>query len=155
MMVTIKAVSSLALSFLLAALLAVGEPTVAFSAEADAAKPAPAEALTPDQAKAALTVLQDDGRRKEVIDVLRAIANGQAVSAPQPAQQSDVSLNADGLGAQLLLTVSNGLSEFMDDVGSAANSIARAPALWFWLRQRAHDPATYSLLFDIAWRSGC
>ena len=147
-----KAMSSLALPFFLAALLALSQPTLAVSAEADAAKPAPAEALTPDQAKTALTVLQDDGKRKEVIDVLRAIAHGQAVSAPAQAQQSDVSLNADGLGAQLLLTVSNGLSEFMEDVSSAASSVARAPALWYWLRQRAHDPATYSLLFDIAWR---
>jgi moderate conductance mechanosensitive channel len=152
MTVTIKALSSLALSFLLVAVLALSHPVSASSAEGAAAKPAPAEALTPDQAKAALTVLQDDGRRKEVIDVLRAIASGQAASASPPTTQSDATLNADSLGAQLLLTVSNGLTEFMEDVGSAASSLARAPALWHWLRARSNDPATYSLLFDIAWK---
>jgi len=39
-----------------------------------------ADALTPDQAKRALDTLQDDGKRAQMIDTLRAIAN----AAPQP-----------------------------------------------------------------------
>ena len=69
-----------------------------------------ANALTPDQAKRALDTLQDDGKRAQMIDTLRAIANAspanaaappQAASAPA-SQPSPIPLTADSLGAQLL-----------------------------------------------------
>jgi hypothetical protein len=65
--------------------------------------------LTPDQAKRALDTLQDDKKRAQMIDTLRAIANASphAQAAPlAPEPQPAIPLTADSLGAQLLLTVS-------------------------------------------------
>jgi moderate conductance mechanosensitive channel len=82
-----------------------------------------ANALTPDQAKRALDTLQDDGKRAQMIDTLRAIANASPVNAasappaapssapaPNPAK-SPIPLTADSLGAQLLVSVSEQFGE--------------------------------------------
>jgi small-conductance mechanosensitive channel len=106
-------------------------------------------ALTPEQASRALETLQDDGKRGQMIDTLRAIA--QATPA-KPEAKPTLPLAADSLGAQLLLTVSEQLSETGRDIAAAARSVVRFPALWHWLRRAAEDPATYELLFDIAWK---
>ena len=51
-------------------------PTLAQNApQAAASPPQNSSALTPDQAKRALDTLQDDGKRAQMIDTLRAIAN--------------------------------------------------------------------------------
>src|SRR5258708_31206892 len=46
-----------------------------------------ADVLTPDQAKRALDTLQDDNKRAQMIDTLRAIANASSQAAP-PALES-------------------------------------------------------------------
>ncbi|MCC8942590.1 small-conductance mechanosensitive channel, partial [Bradyrhizobium sp. Arg68] len=58
------------------------------------AKPAPpqqntSDALTPEQAKRALDTLQDDKKRGEIINTLRAIATAspQAAQSAQPAPE--------------------------------------------------------------------
>jgi hypothetical protein len=57
---------------------AVTSPALAQKADAP---PAPAAStLSPDQAKAALDTLQDDVKRKEMIDTLRAIATATPAS---------------------------------------------------------------------------
>ena len=70
-----------------------------------------ADAVTPDQAKRALDTLQDDKKRAQMVDTLRAIANAspQAQATP-PEPQPAIPLTADSLGAQLLLTVSEQVS---------------------------------------------
>src|ERR1700724_1447675 len=63
-----------------------------------------ADVLTPDQAKRALDTLQDDRKRAQMIDTLRAIANAspQAQAAPPPPEPKPaIPLTADSLGAQL------------------------------------------------------
>src|ERR1700712_490776 len=69
------------------------------------------DVLTPDQAKRALDTLQDDTKRAQMIDTLRAIANAspRAPAASEP--QSAIPVTADSLGAQLLVTVSEWLGE--------------------------------------------
>src|ERR1700720_3024330 len=108
-------------------------PAAAQIANAPAvAPPATANALTPDQARRALETLQDDAKRAQMIDTLRAIASAspqaqpaqsaqarspQAPSpqaAPPPDKPSAIPLMADSLGAQLLLMV----SEQVRDVSS-------------------------------------
>ena len=56
------------------------------NAAPDAAAPATnnANALTPDQAKRALDTLQDDAKRAQMIDTLRAIANAAPSQAAAP-----------------------------------------------------------------------
>lgn len=128
-----------------------------------AAAPAPPQAtaappVTAEQARRALETLQDDAKRAQLIDTLRAVAN--AASAPTsatpaaPPEQAPAApqLSADGLGAQLLLSVSEQLGELSHDVADAARSITRFPLLWYWLERTVTDPAAYHLLIDIGWK---
>src|SRR5690349_23749113 len=85
-----------------------------------------AVALTPDQARRALETLQDDSKRAQMIDTLRAIANAspQAASpAPAPEKPSAIPLNADSLGAQLLLTVSEQVKDISSDIAEVARTL--------------------------------
>lgn len=122
-------------------------------------------ALTPEQARRALETLQDDTKRAQVIDTLRAIAQaapaqpGMGSAAPAsetPAAPSTatpaIPLTADSLGAQLLLTISEQIGETSRDVANAIRSVVRFPALWHWAVRTANDPATYELLLDLAWK---
>ena len=73
-----------------------------------------ADVLTPDQAKRALDTLQDDKKRAQMIDTLRAIAKASPqaqAAAPAAEPQSAIPLTEDSLGAQVLLTVSEQVGE--------------------------------------------
>lgn len=142
-----EALRRLVLSCLLAVAVMLGHGAVALAQNAESPKPPTAGALTPEQARAAIDTLQDETKRKAVIQALQAIA------AAQPSEpKRDAPLSADGLGAQLILSVSNGLSALSADIVSAAGAITRAPALWYWLKTSVNDPAKYQLLFDVAWK---
>ena len=143
-------------------------PVFAQTATAQTAKtaPAPTSSVTPDQARRALETLQDDAKRTQLIDTLRTIANTPQSQAPQsqpapPAEtpasapapeQKAPTLNADSLGAQLLLTVSEWVADASREVTWAARSVTHFPALWHWLVRTTTDPASYNLLLDIAWK---
>jgi moderate conductance mechanosensitive channel len=125
---------------------------------------APANALTAEQAKRALDTLQDDTKRAQIIDTLRAIAkaappaasaqaaepNSAAPAAPE--QKSAIPLTADSLGAQLLLTASERVSEISQQVADVARSLTHFKAFYWWFVRTANDPAAYSQLLDIAWK---
>ena len=56
-----------------------------------------ADVLTPDQAKRALDTLQDDKKRAQIIDTLRAIANAPSQArAAQPAPEPQPAIPLDG-----------------------------------------------------------
>ncbi|MGZ5922717.1 MAG: small-conductance mechanosensitive channel, partial [Rhizomicrobium sp.] len=112
-----------------------------------------ADALTPDQARRALDALQDDKKRAQIIDTLRAIANAspQAASAA-PEQQAAIPLTADSLGAQLLLTVSEQVSEVSHQVADMARTLTHFPAFYYWIVRTASDPSAYDQLLEIAWK---
>ena len=113
------------------------------------------DALTPDQARRALDTLQDDKKRAQIIDTLRAIANAspqaQAASAA-PEQQAAIPLTADSLGAQLLLTVSEQVSEVSHQVADMARTLTHFPAFYYWIVRTANDPSAYDQLLEIAWK---
>jgi moderate conductance mechanosensitive channel len=123
-----------------------------------------ANALTPDQAKRALDTLQDDGKRAQMIDTLRAIANASPVNAasappaapssapaPNPAK-SPIPLTADSLGAQLLVSVSEQFGEMSREVADMARTLTHFPAFYYWIVRTANDPSAYDQLLDIAWK---
>src|SRR6266436_6700420 len=94
----------------------------------EAAAPNNANALTSDQAKRALDTLQDDKKRAQMIDTLRAIANTspQAQAAPPaPGPQPAIPLTADSLGAQLLLTVSEQVGETLHEIADMARTLTK------------------------------
>jgi moderate conductance mechanosensitive channel len=114
-----------------------------------------ADVLTPDQAKRALDTLQDDNKRAQMIDTLRAIAKAppQAQAAPPALEsQSAIPLTADSLGAQLLLTVSEQIGEISHEIAGIARTLTNFPAFYYWIVQTANDPTAYDQLLDIAWK---
>ncbi|SEM24691.1 mechanosensitive ion channel domain-containing protein [Bradyrhizobium sp. OK095] len=126
---------------------------------ARAEPPAPAAnhaaALSSDEAKRALETLQDDKKRTQMIDTLRAIANvsgPQQPAPPAPEPKSPIPLSADGLGAQLLLTVSEEIGEISREVADMARTLTHFPAFYYWIMRTANDPAAYNLLIEIAWK---
>lgn len=123
---------------------------------ARAEPPAPAAnaavALSPDEARSALETLQDDKKRAQIIETLRAIANASGPQQPAPEQKSPIPLSADGLGAQLLLTVSEEIGEISREIASVARTLTNFPAFYYWIVRTANDPAAYNLLIEIAWK---
>jgi len=112
-----------------------------------------AEVLTADQAQRALDTLQDDKKRAQMIDTLRAIATASQSQRPPPVPSPQPApLAADGLGAQLLLTVSEQLGETSRDVADIARTLTHFPAFYYWIVRTANDPAAYDQLLDIAWK---
>jgi moderate conductance mechanosensitive channel len=112
-----------------------------------------ADALTPDQARRALDTLQDDKKRAQIIDTLRAIATASPqAAAAAPEQQAAIPLTADSLGAQLLLTVSEQVSEVSHQVADMARTLTHFPAFYYWIVRTANDPSAYDQLLDIAWK---
>ncbi|WP_027551307.1 mechanosensitive ion channel domain-containing protein [Bradyrhizobium sp. Cp5.3] len=112
-----------------------------------------AATLSPDEAKRALETLQDDKKRAQMIDTLRAIANASTQAAPPPPEQkSPIPLSADGLGAQLLLTVSEEIGDISRQVAEIARTLTHFPAFYYWFLRTANDPAAYNLLIEIAWK---
>lgn len=143
----------LAQAFFAVLFLALSFPSV----RAEQAQPATtnAAALSPEEARRALETLQDDKKRAQMIDTLRAIANAsgpQQPATPAPAQTSPIPLSADGLGAQLLLTVSEEIGEISSEIASVARTITHFPAFYYWIVRTANDPAAYNLLIEIAWK---
>lgn len=125
------------------------------------AKPAPppantqattTDALTPEQAKRALETLQDDKKRGEIIDTLRAIANASPQAAQAVPEQSPIPLTADSLGAQLLLMVSEQVTDMSHEVADVARTLTHFPAFYYWIVRTANDPDAYGLMIDIAWK---
>jgi hypothetical protein len=125
----------------------------------------PADVLTPDQAQRALDTLQDDKKRAQVIDTLRAIAKAapQKPASQEPAPQESakpsapqshpaIPLTADSLGAQLLLTVSEQVSEVSHQIAGVARTVTHFPAFYYWIVRTANDPSAYDQLLDIAWK---
>jgi moderate conductance mechanosensitive channel len=112
-----------------------------------------ADAVTPDQAKRALDTLQDDKKRAQMVDTLRAIANAspQAQATP-PEPQPAIPLTADSLGAQLLLTVSEQVGEISHEIADMARTLTHFPAFYYWFLRTANDPTAYNQLLDIAWK---
>jgi small-conductance mechanosensitive channel len=121
-----------------------------------------ADALTPDQAKRALDTLQDDNKRAQMIDTLRAIAQASPqaqasppqtqAASPAPQPQAAIPLTADSLGAQLLLTVSEQIGDISHEIAYMARTVTHFPAFYYWIVRTANDPAAYNQLFDIAWK---
>jgi len=148
-----KLFPAILLACALSALPAFAQTSAAPKAAASAANNA--DVPTPDQAKRALDTLQDDKKRAQMIDTLRAIANtspqAQAAS-PAPEPQAAIPLTADSLGAQLLLTVSEQVGEISHQIADMARTLTRFPAFYYWFVRTANDPTAYNQLLDIAWK---
>jgi moderate conductance mechanosensitive channel len=140
-----------------ALLFAILSLTTSHLARAEALAPAPADAhtaLTPAEAQRALSVLQDAGKRDELIETLRAIAK---VSPAVPAQAAtpavDPAVAADGPGADLLSEASSKIGELSAEFEHSVRATTKFPLLWRWLSNTAGDPEAQQLLLSLLWRA--
>ena len=70
---------------------------------------------------------------------------------PAPAPRA-IELPTDSLGAQLLLSISEEITQASHDIADAVRSVTRFRGLWRWMQRTANDPAAYDALIDIAWK---
>lgn len=107
----------------------------------------PAGTVTPAQARQAIDVLQDEGKRAQLIQTLQTIANA---SSPAPAVIKPVP--ADNLGVQLLAQLSNWFGQVSAELATAGRAISDFPMIWRWLVQITTDPGARQTLLDTAWK---
>jgi small conductance mechanosensitive channel len=113
---------------------------------AGAAAPAAAQEVGPEDLEGLLATIEDEGRRKVLVDQLKALIEARRGEAP--ARQ------AEGLGARLIATVSERTREIGEQVFSVARALSDFPVLIDWLRRQATDAEARAfwlgLLFKLA-----
>jgi moderate conductance mechanosensitive channel len=152
------------LTALLLMLSAIAMP--GFVAHADAAT-APPVALTPDQAREALDVLNDPTRRGQVEDTLRAIAAAGALSTPAsaataasaPAAASSASaasgasavtaFKTNGLASQLVRYGAHWALHAVNVLRSSLESLLDLSSLRAWWNDQIANPQHRSLLMHV------
>ncbi|WP_213769332.1 mechanosensitive ion channel domain-containing protein [Bradyrhizobium sp. dw_78] len=110
----------------------------------------PDAATTPAQAQQVLDILQDDGKRAQLIQTLQTIAKASQPIATAPAAAS-IAPN-DNLGVQLLVQVSDWFGDVSDQLAGAARTVSDFPMIWHWLVQLTTNPFARQTLIDTAWR---
>jgi moderate conductance mechanosensitive channel len=176
-------VAVLCLVVTLAGLPATAQPPAAPSPAAPPAAAPPAApparpALTTDQARQALDVLNDPKKRAEVAATLEAIVKAQPAAKPSdapaatpPASASPgttvgttppgdtpapaaavLPLAPDSLGADVLVSAAAFLNHAGSEAMNALRAIRSIPLLWGWVVVMATDPWGQALLMDVAWR---
>lgn len=160
------------LLFLLVALLALADGA---RAQTPAQKPNAVPAITADQARVALDVLNDPKKRAAFAATLDAIVKAQpppaapsstplssptpspAPATAQPARETptdglSLPLEPNSLGAQVLM----GASDFINRAGhqamDALRTVQSLPLLYGWAVVMATNPMARDVLTDIAWR---
>ncbi len=122
--------------------------------------PAPS-AITPDQARQALDMLQDDAKRAAFVATLQTIAKAApaagtpasttATEAPKPATSAlPTPLLPDSLGADILITAEQRITTLSADVLTMVRAVTDFPLLAHWLAHFATDPAAQAALMDAA-----
>jgi moderate conductance mechanosensitive channel len=131
--------------------------------------PSQGTAVTPEQARRALEVLEDDSKRAQTIEMLRAVAgvlppaqNTSSTSAPAQATTATRetaapanppnTVTAESLGAQMLVQVSEWITAVSDNVQTATQTITHFSLLWRWVEETANDPYARDRLADAAWK---
>jgi moderate conductance mechanosensitive channel len=133
-----------------------------------AAAPPAAIAVTPEQARRTLEVLEDEGKRARTIELLRVIgglsgppatqsagapAQPPAKTAAEGADKEATHLTRpDSLGAQMLVQASEWIGDISDNIESAARTVIHFPVLWRWIEQTANDPYARDRMLDAAWK---
>ena len=99
------------------------------------------------QAQRTLDVLRDDKSRAALIETLETIAKAAPV-APTPVPP----LQPESLGAQLIVQISQAVSEAGAQVVATLNAVNDLPLLWRWLAAQATDPTARNRMLDSAWK---
>ncbi|SAK93112.1 MscS mechanosensitive ion channel [Caballeronia ptereochthonis] len=137
------------------------------SSFAAAGSPQPAIALTPQQARDALAVLNDPARRSQIEDTLRAVAAADALAAPASAPQAASaasatpaagasgvlahSLTANGLASQVSRQAGHWLVQIGAGMRHSVSALLDFGSVASWWRDRTATGAGRALLGHVAW----
>jgi small-conductance mechanosensitive channel len=145
-------------------------PTGALAQLPEPTPSAPAEVapqITPAQAQQTLDVLQDDGKRQQLIETLRTIAGAlppsaaaprvaakaQAPATPAPTALPKPSLApSSGLGRQLLVQVGDWADRLTEQFGAATRAVTDFPLLWRWTLRTIENPDARDWVLDTIWK---
>ena len=146
----------------------LGVPTPAFAQKPETPPSAPAPAISADQARAALDVLNDPAKRAAFAATLNALSKAQpadqtpaagvaGAQAAAPATQTKVEgltipLAPDSLGAQVLLSASAFVSNLGTQAVDALDTVQSLPLLYGWVVMVATNPMARDILVDVSWR---
>ncbi len=134
---------------------------------AHAATPAPAATahISPEQARAALEVVNDPAKRAAFTATLNALiktgappaaAEPAAAPAPPPTKTTvegiSIPLAPDSLGAQVLVSASSFANRMGTEAMEALDAAQSLPLLYGWLVVMATNPTARDLLEDVVWR---
>ncbi|HEY4173508.1 MAG TPA: hypothetical protein VGM42_10815, partial [Rhodopila sp.] len=151
--------------------LLVGIPTPSRAqkpATPPAGQPTGQPAITADQARAALQVLNDPAKRAAFAATLNAIVKAQPATptatppatppAAAPAKPETtveglkIPLAPDSLGAQVLLSASDFVSQLGNRATDAMDTVQSLPLLYGWVVMMATNDTARGLLADVVWR---
>src|SRR5471030_514963 len=162
---------------LVASVLSVLSSTLASAANtaASAARSAPASStvtLTPEQARAALAVLNDPSRRSQIEDTLRAVAAAGALSTPVQAASGSAapaatasaasgasgaasvlakSLTSNGLASQISHEAGSWIMELSSDLRRSVTALLDYGSVMRWWQQRAATTSGRELIGQVIW----
>jgi small-conductance mechanosensitive channel len=167
--------------FILLCAVVLGASSPSF-AQKQAAPPAAAPAISADQARAALDVLNDPAKRAAFGATLDAIIKAQpGAAAPAPASAASaaapagaapvaspgkatpppavttvegltIPLAPDSLGAQVLLSASALVNRARDQAVQALDTVQSLPLLYGWAVMITTNPVARDILMDVSWR---
>jgi small-conductance mechanosensitive channel len=140
----------------------LGVPTTA-SAQKAANPPAGVPAISADQARTALEVLNDPAKRAAFAATLNAIIKTQAAGAsaapaePGKAPETTVEgvtipLAPDSLGAQVLLSASTFVTHLGNEAVDGLKTVQSLPLLYGWVVVMTTNPVALGILGDVSWR---
>ena len=126
--------------------LLAGLVAMVLSLASGAWEPAGAQEVQAEKLESLLATVEDEVRRKVLIDQLKALIAARRAAAPAP--------QVDSLGGRLIATVSERTREIGEQVFSVARALSDFPVLLNWLRRQATDAETrgfwLGLLFKLA-----
>ena len=143
---------------LLTAFLACLLPLGAALAQAPKPAPTPAPAISADQAKAALDVLNDPQKRAAFTATLDAIVKGHPAPAPAPtpepppAESLPIPFQPDSIGAQVLVTAADFIDRAGEQIVDALQTVQSLPLLYGWAVVMVTNPIARDMVNNASWR---
>ncbi|CAB3794259.1 mechanosensitive ion channel domain-containing protein [Pararobbsia alpina] len=153
------------LSFLAYSVTATAAPVPPAAASAASSAAAPV-ALTPEQARHALSVLNDPQRRSQIEDTLRAVAAAGALAAPAPAASAApaaaaapasaasgvaAAFKSNGLVTQLSRQLAHWIQTIAHETRHSLFVLLDLRSVREWWTEQMRTPSGMSLLLGIGW----
>jgi small-conductance mechanosensitive channel len=127
-----------------------GMPAAHSAAPSAAAAP---PALTPQEAKQMLSLLNDPQKRAAFAATLETFSKATAAAEPKkPATTSPVPLAPDSVGAQVISESSSWLAGLSHQFASFGRVLGDLPTVWAFTLRTVQDPTLRASALDAAWR---